>query len=180
MVSLGTIDSLHSSAHFIWALGTCSSSIGSTVRSHLGESVTIQPAILVVDDEQLIRWSLCERLRAEGYLLCEAATGREALERFAEGVDLVLLDHKLPDIDGTEVLRRMQQADADTLVVMLTAFSTVEGAVKAMRDGAHHYVTKPFDMEQMVGPALSWEIRPLSVRSNVWSRRWQSALARRS
>ena len=61
--------------------------------------------ILVVDDEQLIRWSLTERLRSEGYDLAEAATGREALEKARDGVDLVLLDYKLPDLDGGPIQR---------------------------------------------------------------------------
>ena len=62
--------------------------------------------ILVVDDEPLIRWSLSERLKSEGYAVLEADTGRSALEKLAEGVDLVLLDYRLPDTDGVAVLRR--------------------------------------------------------------------------
>ena len=67
--------------------------------------------ILVVDDEQLIRWSLAERLRADGYHVIEAPTGQEALDRIADGVDLVLLDYKLPDIDGVTVLRQIKEQD---------------------------------------------------------------------
>ena len=66
--------------------------------------------VLVVDDEELIRWSLRERLRGEGYEVREAGTGREALEQFKEGVDIVLLDYRLPDIDGLTVLREMKGA----------------------------------------------------------------------
>jgi CheY-like chemotaxis protein len=62
--------------------------------------------VLVVDDEQLIRWSLAERRRAEGHEVLEAGTGAEALERAGDGVDLVLLDYKLPNTDGVSVLRR--------------------------------------------------------------------------
>jgi two-component system, NtrC family, response regulator AtoC len=105
--------------------------------------------ILVVDDEQLIRWSLTERLRADGYEVIEAPTGRDALERVADGVDLVLLDYKLPDIDGVSVLRKIKEHDPDILVVLLTAYATIETAVEAMKIGAYHFANKPFNLDDI-------------------------------
>jgi two-component system, NtrC family, response regulator AtoC len=105
--------------------------------------------ILVVDDEQLIRWSLAERLRADGYEVVEASTGQEALDRVADGVDLVMLDYKLPDIDGVTVLRQIKEQHSDILVILLTAYATVETAVEAMKIGAYHFANKPFNLDEI-------------------------------
>jgi DNA-binding NtrC family response regulator len=108
------------------------------------------PTILVVDDEALIRWSLTERLKAEGYQVLEAETGRSALEKLPEGVDLVLLDYKLPDMDGVSVLRKIKEFDQDVLVILLTAYASVETAVEAMKFGAYHFANKPFNLDDVV------------------------------
>ena len=105
--------------------------------------------ILVVDDEQLIRWSLTSRLSDEGYKVVEAATAADALKRAREGVDLVLLDYRLPDSDGLSVLKQIKEHAPDTLVILLTAYSSVETAVEAMRQGAYHYVNKPFNLDEI-------------------------------
>jgi len=107
------------------------------------------PTILVVDDEALIRWSLAERLKAEGYEVVEAETGRAALEKLPEGVDLVLLDYRLPDTDGVTILRKIKEFDQDILVILLTAFATVETAVEAMKLGAYHFANKPFNLDDV-------------------------------
>jgi DNA-binding NtrC family response regulator len=108
------------------------------------------PTILVVDDEQLIRWSLTSRLTDEGYRVFEADTAANALKRVREGVDLVLLDYRLPDSDGLAVLKQIKENDPDTLVIMLTAYSNVDTAVEAMRQGAYHYANKPFNIDEIV------------------------------
>ena len=105
--------------------------------------------ILVVDDEALIRWSLTERLRADGYEVLEAETGKAALDKLAEGVDLVLLDYRLPDTDGVSVLRKIKEFDQDILVVLLTAYASVDTAVEAMKQGAYHFANKPFNLDEV-------------------------------
>src|SRR5688572_10772101 len=105
--------------------------------------------VLIVDDEELIRWSLRERLGRDGYHVLEAGTGKEACEQFREGVDLVLLDYRLPDTDGLSVLRDLKKLDPDILVVLLTSFVSVETAVEAMQLGAFHFANKPFNLDEV-------------------------------
>ena len=139
--------------------------------------------VLVVDDQDLIRWSLRERLRIDGYEVLEAGTGRAALDQFKEGVDLVLLDYRLPDLDGLSVLRELKKLDPDILVILLTSFVSVETAVEAMKLGAYHFANKPFNLDDvaaLVGRALETtrlrrevkqlrenEARPYSLRAIV-------------
>ena len=105
--------------------------------------------VLVVDDEQLIRRTIAKRLTLSGYTVLEAEDGKTAVERAATGVDLAILDYRLPDLDGLTVLKQIRQIDPDVLVVLLTAYSSVETAVEAMKLGAYHFMNKPFDLEAL-------------------------------
>ena len=106
--------------------------------------------ILVVDDEKLIRWSLSERLRAEGYDVLSVPDGAAA-ERVlgSTELDLALLDLRLPDTDGITLLKKAHAAIPDLPVIVITAYSSVDGAVEAMKTGAVDYVTKPFNMDEL-------------------------------
>jgi two-component system response regulator AtoC len=105
--------------------------------------------ILIVDDEALIRWSLAERLKADGCDVLEAETGASALQQLGRGIDLVLLDYRLPDTDGVTVLRKIKEVDPEIPVILLTAFTSVETAVEAMKLGAFHFANKPFDLDDI-------------------------------
>ncbi len=105
--------------------------------------------ILVVDDEELIRWSLAERLRLDGHEILEAGTAAQALELLDGHVDALLLDYRLPDDDGVAVMRRIHEIDPDLPVLMLTAHKDVEIIVSAMKAGAFEYLTKPFDLDDV-------------------------------
>jgi two-component system, NtrC family, response regulator AtoC len=106
---------------------------------------------LVVDDEDLIRWSLRQKLEARGYQVEEAASATAACAAIeANGFDMVLLDYRLPDGDGIGVLRKLRERDPDAVPVLMTAHSTIESAVEAIKLGAFDYVPKPFQMEDLL------------------------------
>lgn len=107
------------------------------------------PRILIIDDEELIRWSLRERLEGAGYYVSEAGTGAAAIESCQQGVDLAFLDYRLPDADGLQLLGQIRGIDSDTVVIMMTGHSSVESAVEAMKQGAFHYVNKPFNLDEI-------------------------------
>ncbi len=107
--------------------------------------------ILIVDDEEVLQDVLTALVRKEGHQPLIAGTGEEALtvlER--EEIDLVLLDLMLPRMSGLEVLREVRRTDPDQVVVVVTAFSSIEGAIEAMREGAFHYIPKPFKNEEVL------------------------------
>jgi DNA-binding NtrC family response regulator len=105
--------------------------------------------LLIVDDEYLVRWSLRERFARDGCTIVEAGTAAEAIEQMTSGIDLVLLDYRLPDGDGLTVLRRVKEQAPDIPVILMTGYSTVENAVEAMKHGAYHYIDKPFNLDEV-------------------------------
>jgi DNA-binding NtrC family response regulator len=106
--------------------------------------------ILVVDDEKLIRWSVQTRLKEAGYAVSEAESATVALALLAEqDVDLLLLDYRLPDGTGVELLERVRRDKPDIAVIMMTAYGTVDTAVQAMKLGAFDFLTKPVNLDEL-------------------------------
>ncbi|MGB9442775.1 MAG: response regulator [Desulfobacterales bacterium] len=106
--------------------------------------------VLIVDDEQNIRDGSERILSRIGFETLKAATGMEALDILArQTIPIVLLDLKMPGMDGMEVLARIKEFDEPTLVIVITGFATVETAIEAMKQGAYDFIAKPFEPEQL-------------------------------
>ncbi len=110
------------------------------------------PRILVVDDEVTTRLSLAELLRLEGYEVQIAASGEEALALLDQEApfDLMVVDIKMPGIDGLQLTEAVQQRSPDTVLILLTAFGSLETAIQALRRGAHDYLLKPCPVSQIL------------------------------
>jgi DNA-binding NtrC family response regulator len=121
--------------------------------------------ILIIDDEEVLQDILTVLIRKEGHTPLTAGTGEEGLavlER--EEIDLILLDLMLPGMHGMEVLRQVRQRNTEVVVVVITAFSSIESAIEAMREGAFHYIPKPFKNEEVL----------LTIRKGLEQRRLTS------
>src|SRR4029450_7305962 len=106
--------------------------------------------ILVADDEESIRWVLERACAQHGHTVVTVASGPEALEALqARNFDLALIDIRMPDLSGLDVLSRARQEGVDTLFIVMTAQNTMANAIEATKRGAYDYLTKPFDLEQV-------------------------------
>lgn len=107
--------------------------------------------VLVVDDEEALRYLLSTELAAEGYEVETAGDGDEAIEAIKQkDYDVVLLDIKMPRVDGFEVLRFIKQNKPEIKVIMLTAYADVKNAIEALKLGASDFVSKPYDLEDIL------------------------------
>jgi two-component system response regulator PilR (NtrC family) len=107
--------------------------------------------ILIIDDEEVLRDVLQAVLEREGFEVILAATGEEGLSIIdTDEVDLVILDMMLPGISGIETLRSIKETHPHLGVIIITAYSSIDGAIEAMKQGAYHYVPKPFKNEEVV------------------------------
>jgi DNA-binding NtrC family response regulator len=107
---------------------------------------TSKDKILIIDDQPSVRFGLRSLLEAEGYRVLEAETGERAIPAVTENAPhLILLDLRLPDVDGLDLLPRIKAIDDDVPVIILTAHGTIETAIRALKEGAENFLTKPFD-----------------------------------
>jgi len=110
-----------------------------------------RPRILVIDDEEIVRISCRKCLIPEGFDVDVAANAREGITLTQTNkYDLVLTDLKMPGIDGMEFLVEMKRNQPDAKVIMITGYSTVEHAVKALKLGAYNYIEKPFTPDTLI------------------------------
>lgn len=108
-------------------------------------------SILIVDDEENFRHMLSVILRKEGYEVETAANGEEGLQRITcSSFDQILCDIRMPHMDGLEFLKEAQKMDADTTIVMMSAYGTVDTAIEAMKLGAYDYISKPFKPDEII------------------------------
>jgi len=106
--------------------------------------------IMIVDDEEIVRESLGNWFRDEGYIVEVAESGKDALDKLAQGNwDVFLLDIRMPGIDGLELQRKLKEAQPDCTVIIMTAYASVETAVEGMKQGAYDYIIKPFDPDDL-------------------------------
>ncbi|HEX9436832.1 MAG TPA: sigma-54 dependent transcriptional regulator [Candidatus Limnocylindria bacterium] len=110
----------------------------------------VQKAIVVADDDASIRSLLKQLLQDEGYAVHEASTGIEVVDRVKESSpDLVIMDVRMPELDGIEALSRVKATSPKTAVLIMTAFGSSNAAIRAMELGAFDYVTKPFELDKI-------------------------------
>ena len=127
------------------------------------KSWTAPPKVLAVDDEQVVCESIRRVLTAEGYEVATSTSSRAALDLLKrESYDLLLLDIKMPEMDGIEMLRAARDVSPDTEVLIVTGYATIETAVEAIKLGAFDYLEKP------VSPPSSWWPRRGRWSASTW------------
>lgn len=115
-----------------------------------------KPRVLVVDDEEALRFLLASELEAEAFQVQSAGDGDEAIDLVqgmterGERFDIVLLDIKMPRVDGFEVLKFVKGNAPETKVIMLTAYADVKNAIESLRLGASDFVSKPYDLDDIL------------------------------
>jgi len=125
--------------------------------------------ILVIDDEESMRAGCIQTLTENGCRVQAVENGRKGLERISkESFDVILLDLKMPGIPGMEVLKKLKENDANSVVIVITAYGTIDSAVEAMKQGAYDFLSKPFTPEALSSIVKMYLWKPfLKVRCLV-------------
>src|SRR5579864_1063266 len=141
-------------------------------RLHDTETISSAGSVLIVDDEAEIRESLQTLLEMEGYEVETAGTGHQGLSRAGErSFDLILLDLALPDRNGMDILMDLHSQDPGQPVIMITAYGTVENAVRAMQSGAANFIQKPWDNEKLLADVRTAVARRRAEEENIQLKR---------
>jgi len=134
--------------------------------------ITAQSTLLIVEDEDIMRGILAQLMIEAGFRVLEAATAEEAIDLFAaESPALTITDIELGGMNGIELLDRIKQLDSEALVIMITAYSSVDTAIAALRKGAYDYITKPFINEDILQTARNALRQRDLFRENRYLRR---------
>jgi DNA-binding NtrC family response regulator len=149
------------------------SEVAVIARNHVkAPSTSSAGSVLIIDDEAEIRESLETLLGLEGYNVDSAPTGEEGLSRLSErSFDLVLLDLALPDRSGMELLSEIHAQDDQLAIIMITAYGTVENAVRAMQVGAANFIQKPWDNEKLLADVRAAIARRRAEEENIQLKR---------
>lgn len=144
------------------------------ILEHLAVKILLvnkKPNILVVDDEEIARKNLAHILKREGYRVNTAANGMEAIEKMEKsGFDVVITDLRMEKVSGIDLLERVKAKYPDSKVIMITAYASVDSAVEAMKKGAHHYITKPFKLDEVreaVKGAIGTKFSGITAKGSV-------------
>lgn len=135
-------------------------------------------SILIVDDEEALQTSLVAAFNLQGYRAAGAGSGREALQRLQQATfDVLLVDLRMPDIDGLQLMERVRESVPDAAVILMTGGATVETAVRALKGGAYDYIVKPFTLPEIfhaVGRALEQQrLKQENIQLTELNRRLQ-------
>jgi DNA-binding NtrC family response regulator len=110
-----------------------------------------KPRILIVDDEERFRKTMCKLLTAEGYESSTAANGQEALDHLEKGsYDIIILDIRMPEMNGVQVLSEIKKIDAALEIIIMTGYASVDTAKEIMTLGAYDYLLKPYDINELL------------------------------
>ncbi len=143
------------------------------ILEHLAVKILVahkKPRILVVDDEQIVLKNLDHAFRKDGYAVMTAGSGAEAVKKLDDfDFDIVITDLKMEGISGLDVMEKAKHKYADTQVIMMTGYASVDSAVDSMKRGAFHYIAKPFKIDEMRETVIRALEKKLSKRSTKGS-----------